>query len=81
MKCLKTVENVHSAQIGSLLNLLLPEFLNSRQLSVSRVVASLASRKIELLLTMTMDEVVNQLPKDELIKIMDSLVTLKLAKK
>lgn len=78
---MKAIENVHPAQIGTLLNLLLPGFLNTKLISLARMVANLASRKVELLLTMTMDEVVAQLPKEDLVKMMESLVELKLAKK
>lgn len=80
-KILKTVENAHPSQVGALLCLLLPKLLNCRQLALSRLVANLASRKIELLLTMSMEEVSNQLPKEDLMRIMDLLVETKLVKK
>ncbi|KAK4875471.1 hypothetical protein RN001_011893 [Aquatica leii] len=80
-KTLKSIENVHSSQIGVLLNSLIPNFLDCRQLTLSRLVANLASRKIELLLTMSMEEVCNQFPKEDLLQIMDALVERKLAKK
>lgn len=78
---LKCVENVHVSQIGELLKLLLPKMLECRQSALSRLVSNLASRKIELLLTMPMGEVTGQLPRDELIRVMDSLIESKLVKK
>lgn len=63
------------------MTLLLPKFLNSKQLSLSRLAANLASRKIEFLLTMSMEDVTNQLTKDDLTKITESLIALKLVKK
>lgn len=80
-QCLKTIENAHPNQSGALLNLLLPKFLNSKQLSLSRLAANLASRKIEFLLTMSMEDVISQLTKDDLTKITESLISLKLVKK
>ncbi|RZC38340.1 huntingtin-like [Asbolus verrucosus] len=62
-------------------DLLLPELLISRELAISRLVANLASRKIELLLTMSMKEVAVQLPKEELLEMIEKLVVLNLVKK
>ncbi|KAF5303786.1 hypothetical protein FQR65_LT08121 [Abscondita terminalis] len=80
-KTLKSVENVHPSQIGALLKSLIPNFLDCRHLAISRLVANLANRKIELLLTMSMEEVSNQFPKEDLMQIMDVLVERKLVKK
>lgn len=69
------------SQIGELLKLLLPKMLECKPSALSRLVSNLASRKIELLLTMSMGEVTEQLPRDELISLMDSLIESKLVKK
>lgn len=81
LKILKTVENSHPNHIGSLLKLLLPKLLTSKELSISRSVANLASRKIELLLTMSMNEVNEQIIKEDLLEIIKKMVALKLVKK
>ncbi|KAJ8971469.1 hypothetical protein NQ317_001246 [Molorchus minor] len=66
-KILKCVENCHSSQIGAVLGLLVPNMLNFRQVALSRMAANLASRKIEFLLTLPMEDVNNQLPKEVII--------------
>uniref|UniRef100_A0A1Y1K0T3 Huntingtin n=1 Tax=Photinus pyralis TaxID=7054 RepID=A0A1Y1K0T3_PHOPY len=80
-KTLKSIENIHPTQVGALLCSLVPNFLDCRELTLSRLTANLASRKIELLLTMSMEEVCNQLAKEDLMRIMDLLVERKLVKK
>lgn len=55
--------------------------LNDRQVIISRLVANLASRKIELLLTMPKEEVNNQITKDNLIMLKNVLVSGNLFKK
>ncbi|CAH1155948.1 unnamed protein product [Phaedon cochleariae] len=81
VKLLKCIENCHSSQIGLVLNLLIPDFLKFHQAVVSRMAATLASRKIEMLLTMPMEDVNGQLTKENLNRILHSLVTLNLVKK
>ncbi|XP_063922689.1 huntingtin isoform X2 [Zophobas morio] len=81
LKILKSVENTHPSHTGHLLKLLLPKLLLSRERAVSRSVANLASRKIELLLTMSMTEVNEQLVKEDLLGMIKKMVTLKLIKK
>lgn len=61
--------------------MLIYNLLDSKELAVSRLVANLASRKIEYLLTLSMEEVNNQLSKDDLVHVVDHLIKLKLAKK
>ncbi|XP_018571399.1 huntingtin [Anoplophora glabripennis] len=80
-KLLKCIENCHSSQIGPVLNLLVPNMLNYRQVALSRLAANLASRKIEFLLTLPMEEVNNQLSKDDIIKMQKTLMSLHLVKK
>lgn len=75
------MENTHSYHTGSLLKLLLPKLLISKELAIARLVANLASRKIELLLTMSMPEVHEQLAREELLGIIKNIVALNLVKK
>nr|XP_023020492.1 huntingtin [Leptinotarsa decemlineata] len=81
VKVLKCIENCHQSQIGPVLNLLIPDMLKCHQAVVSRMAANLASRKIEMLLMMPMEDVSNQLSKETLTKIQRLLVSLNLVKK
>lgn len=80
-KLLKCVENCHPTQSGSLLLVLIPQFLMCRQLALSRYASALASRATELLLTMTLEEVNQHLAKDDLVLIINNLIEVKLVKK
>ncbi|XP_008191527.2 huntingtin [Tribolium castaneum] len=81
LQILKSVENTHPYHTGTLLKLLLPKLLISKELAVSRLVANLASRKIELLLTMSMAEVHEQLAKEDLLAIIKKIAALNLVRK
>lgn len=78
MKCL---ENVHPSQSGPLLVFLVDNLLTCHLEALSRLNAGLASRRTEILLTMTLEEVTSQLPKEDLASILDILLEKKLAKK
>lgn len=78
---MKSVENINLAVVGNLIKLLIYNLLDSKELAVSRLVANLASRKIEYLLTLKVEEVNNQLSKEDILTIMNYLVQNKLAKK
>lgn len=81
MKLLKCIEECHASQTGLVLKLLIPNMLKTHQEIISRKAANLASRKIELLLTMSSQEVVKQCSKEDLIQIQQELVRLKLLQK
>ncbi|CAH0556043.1 unnamed protein product [Brassicogethes aeneus] len=78
---LKCVSNAHSSQCGNVLHLLLTKFLTNKEVTISRNVAHIASRNIDLLLTMFPEEVNNQLPKEKLLEIRNTLITKELTKK
>ncbi|XP_024941677.1 huntingtin isoform X2 [Cephus cinctus] len=80
-KLLLCVEGAHNSQSGPLILALVPRLLASKHLALSRMAAKIASRKAETLLTLSMDEANEQLPKEDLIKTMDILQSTKLAKK
>ncbi|KAJ8914559.1 hypothetical protein NQ315_010023 [Exocentrus adspersus] len=80
-KLLNCIENCHSSQIGLVLKLLVPSMLNYRQVALSRLAANLASRKIEFLLTLPMEDVNNQLSKEDINKMQQALISLHLVKK
>ncbi|CAH0556044.1 unnamed protein product [Brassicogethes aeneus] len=77
---LKCVSNAHSSQCGNVLHLLLTKFLTNKEVTISRNVAHIASRNIDLLLTMFPEEVNNQLPKEKLLEIRNTLITKELTK-
>lgn len=80
-KLLKCVEKTHPSHIGNLIKLVLPKLLTVPQLATARLVANLASRKVELLLTMPMEDVHKEIAKEELLEIINKLVSLNLVKK
>ncbi|CAG9829715.1 unnamed protein product [Diabrotica balteata] len=81
VRTLKCIENCHQSQIGTVLNLLIPHMLKFHQAAVSRRASNIANRKIEELLTLSMEEVSNQLSKEELVKMQRDLVNCNLVKK
>nr|CAI5834822.1 unnamed protein product [Callosobruchus analis] len=81
MRFLRSIENCHLSQIGAVLKLLVPGILNFHQAVVSRLAANMASRKIEVLLTLSPEEVQELLSKEDLLGIQRSLIDLKLVKR
>lgn len=81
-KILKSIEICHPNQSGALLLLLIPNFLTSKHLSLSRYASRLATKATEILLTITSyEEIIDILPKDDLILIINNLIDNKLIKK
>lgn len=80
-RLLLCVEGAHHSQSGAVIVALVPRLLTSKYLALSRMAANIVSRRVEILLTLTIEDVKEQLAKDEFIKIMDILHTTKLAKK
>lgn len=81
MKLLRCIEHCHPNQTGQVLQLLIPNLLKTHQEAFFRRVAKLASQKIELLLTMSAENVAEQLSKDTLSAMQKALVELKLPQK
>lgn len=75
------MENCHASQTGAAIKLLVPNLLCNRQTAISRMVVQLASRKIEFFLTMSKEEALEQLSKDDLFIIKEELHLRMLAKK
>ncbi|XP_023313861.1 huntingtin [Trichogramma pretiosum] len=80
-RLLRCLEAVHQAQSGKVLKILVPSLLTTKYLVLSRLAAKLASRRVELLLTMGKDEVLIHLSGDELKNIFTALEKKGLAKK
>ncbi|XP_060528068.1 huntingtin [Cylas formicarius] len=68
-RILKSIETCHCSQLGAVVKLLVPEMLYHNQVAVSGMASSLASRKVELLLTFTLEEVHSQLTREEIFDI------------
>ncbi|XP_076265784.1 huntingtin isoform X2 [Rhynchophorus ferrugineus] len=81
IKVLKCLENSHSSQTGAVIKLLIPKMLSNRQIAISRMVGNLASRKVEYLFTLPLEEVHCQLSKDDLFIIKEELNLMNLSKK
>ncbi|XP_047352945.1 huntingtin isoform X1 [Vespa velutina] len=80
-RLLQCIEDAHQSQSGAVIMMLIPKFLSTKYLALSRMAAKMASRRVEILLTLSAADVMEQLPKNDLVKIMDTLQTTKLAKK
>ncbi|KAK2585924.1 hypothetical protein KPH14_010508 [Odynerus spinipes] len=80
-RLLQCIEDAHQSQSGAVIKMLIPKFLSTKYLALSRMAAKMASRRVEILLTLSAADVMEQLPKNDLIKIMDTLQSTKLAKK
>ncbi|KAI4485420.1 hypothetical protein M0804_006925 [Polistes exclamans] len=80
-RLLQCIEDAHQSQSGAVIMMLIPKFLSTKYLALSRMAAKMASRRIEILLTLNATDVIEQFPKNDLIKIMDTLQATKLAKK
>lgn len=80
-RLLQCIEGAHHSQSGAVIMTLIPGLLSTKYLALSRMAAKIASRKVEILLTTNAEDVVNQLSKEEIVKIMDTLQITKLARK
>lgn len=80
-RLLQCIEGAHHSQSGAVIMTLIPRLLSTKYLALSRMAAKIASRRVEILLTTSAEDVVDQLSKDDIVKIMDILQTTKLARK
>ncbi|XP_029667120.1 huntingtin isoform X1 [Formica exsecta] len=80
-RLLQCIEGAHHSQSGAVILTLIPRLLSTKYLALSRMAAKIASRRVEILLTTGAEDAIDQLSKDDLVKIMDTLQTTKLARK
>ncbi|EFN76960.1 Huntingtin [Harpegnathos saltator] len=80
-RLLQCIEGAHHSQSGAVIVTLIPRLLSTKYLALSRMAAKIASRRVEILLTTSAEDVISQLSKDDIVKIMDNLQTTKLARK
>lgn len=80
-RLLQCIEGAHHSQSGAVIMTLIPRLLSTKYLALSRIAAKIASRRVEILLTTNAEDVISQLSKEDIVKIMDILQTTKLARK
>ncbi|XP_032690213.1 huntingtin isoform X2 [Odontomachus brunneus] len=80
-RLLQCIEGAHHSQSGAVIMTLIPRLLSTKYLALSRMAAKIASRRVEILLTTNAEDVISQLSKDDIMKIMDILQMTKLARK
>ncbi|XP_048514714.1 huntingtin isoform X2 [Athalia rosae] len=80
-RLLQCLEGTHHSQSGALILAMVPRLLNSKHLALSRLAAKIASRRAEILLMMTPEDIKMQLPREDFIEMMNTLFSTKLAKK
>lgn len=80
-RVLQCIEGAHHSQSGAVLLTLIPKLLSTKYLALSRMAAKVASRRVEILLTTPVVDVMKQLSKEDFVKIMETLQSAKLAKK
>ncbi|XP_043476526.1 huntingtin [Leptopilina heterotoma] len=80
-RLLLCVEGAHHSQSGSVIIALIPRLLTTKFLALSRMAANILSRRVEILLTLSVEDVNEQLPKEEFMRVMEILKETKLARK
>lgn len=80
-RLLQCIEGAHHSQSGAVIMTLIPRLLSIKYLALSRMAAKIVSRRVEILLTTSADDVISQLSKDDIARIMGVLQTTKLARK
>ncbi|CAH1783183.1 unnamed protein product [Owenia fusiformis] len=74
-KTLHCLEAIHLSQSGTLLTLLIDQFLHTHHLAVARICDTIACRRVEMLLAESIQESSNQLPLEDLEKLLQFMKT------
>lgn len=80
-KTLQCLEAIHLSQSGALLTLLIDKFLHTHHLAVARICDTIACRRLETLLAEVVEESSNQLPLEDLEKLVQFIKNNGLAKR
>uniref|UniRef100_A0A0C9Q4L0 Htt_0 protein n=1 Tax=Fopius arisanus TaxID=64838 RepID=A0A0C9Q4L0_9HYME len=80
-KLLKTLESAHEAQSGAVILALIPRFISLIHLALAKTASRIACKRVEFLLSLPEEEVLRQLPKEDLLKLMEILQSARLVKK
>lgn len=80
-RLLQCMEGAHNSQSGAVIIALVPRFLKTKHLALSRMAAKIASRRAETLLASSSEDAHEQLPRDDLLHVMETLQATKLARK
>ncbi|KAK9879932.1 hypothetical protein WA026_008441 [Henosepilachna vigintioctopunctata] len=73
MKLLKSLENIHPSLIGDLVKLLVSKIIHIRDPSLIKEMSELLTKNLELILTMSVENVHKQLTNDDLIEMISIL--------
>ncbi|XP_046737508.1 huntingtin isoform X1 [Diprion similis] len=80
-RLLQCLEGTHQSQSGALILAMVPRLLTSKYLALCRLAAKIASRRAEILLTLSTEDIKTQLPRDDFMEMMNILLSTRLAKK
>ncbi|XP_015112466.1 huntingtin [Diachasma alloeum] len=80
-RLLRALESAHEDQSGAVILTIIPRFISLSHLVLGRTASKIAAKRVEFLLSLPGEEVLNQLPKEDLLKLMESLQSTRLAKK
>ena len=80
-RLLQCMEGAHHSQSGAVILALVPRFISFKHLALSRLAAKIASRRAEILLASIAEDALEQLPRDDLQRLMETLRSTKLARK
>ncbi|XP_066585967.1 huntingtin isoform X2 [Prorops nasuta] len=80
-RLLRCIECTHHSQCGAVILFLVPRLLSVKYLVLSRMAVKIARRKVEILLTLSTRDATEQLPRDDLVRLMDQLQMNRLFKK
>lgn len=80
-KLLNALECAHESQNGAVILAVIPRFVTTKCLAITRMAINIAVRRVEMLLKLNSQEVLDQLTKVDLSNLLDTLCTRKLAKK
>lgn len=79
-KLLRSLETAHESQSGAVLRFIIRRFLDTPRLSLVKIASKIAIKRTEFLLSLSLDEISEQLPKNHLIHLMEILKSKKFEK-
>ncbi|XP_063978909.1 huntingtin isoform X2 [Diachasmimorpha longicaudata] len=80
-RLLRTLESAHEDQSGAVILSIIPRFISLSHLVLGKAAGKIAAKRVELLLSLPEEEVLKQLPKEDLLTLMETLHSTGLAKK
>ncbi|XP_034944553.1 huntingtin [Chelonus insularis] len=80
-KLLKSLECAHESQSGALILILIPRFISSSHAILTEIANQIIKRRIEILLTMNAEQFSQQISKENLSMLMETLQSIKFIRK